>query len=148
MKKSLLAALVLVLGLTGSSCLIVDGSSEAPFDFNGVWSFALTGCQGQIANATITQRGADFVMVSAGPSETVVWLGTCDPWAGTFTATAAGTWGTWTFSGSATDWDAMAGSYAYLEYRAGECGGSFSARRIGYRAAEAPSGPGLERLAP
>jgi len=148
MKKTLLAVLVLVLGLSSSSCLIVDGSSDAPFDFNGVWSFALNGCQGQVANLTITQRGTSFVMVSEGPFETLVWLGSCDPWAGTFSATASGAWGTWTFSGGATGPDAMSGAYDYLEYRVGQCGGSFGAQRIAYRGVEAPPGPALQRHAP
>jgi len=144
MKKTLLAALVLVIGLAGSSCLIVDNTGDPVYDFNGVWSFALTGCQGQVGNITISQSGSNFLMVS----NDLGWSGSCDPYAATFSARADGAWGFWTFQGGATGPDTLAGSYHYLEYRVGECAGTFSAQRIAYREAEAPAGRAIERLAP
>jgi len=144
MKRTLLAALVLLVALSGSSCLIVDDTSGGPFDFNGVWSFALTNpyCQGQIGDITISQSGTNFLMVSSD----LGWVGTCDPWAGTFSAQAAGAWGTWTFQGNATGPDSIGGGYLYVEYRTGQCSGTFSAQRIAYREADAPAGRAIERL--
>jgi hypothetical protein len=143
MKKRLLAVLVLLVALSGASCLVVDGSTDPAFDFNGVWSFALTGCQGQVGNITISQSGSNLLMVS----NDLGWAGTCDPYSGTFAARAEGGWGYWTFQGGATGQDTLSGSYRYVEYRAGECTGSFTAQRISYREAGNPGGEPIGRLA-
>ena len=142
MKKLLLVTLiVLSMGLGG--CIVFDESSGPhDFDFNGFWDLALTGCQGQIAPAEIIQNGTAFTMLS-----TYRFDGACDPHAGEFVARTDGRWGYWTFSGEATGNDTMAGTYVFGEYGRGECVGTFTAQRTGYRAAgaAAPAGQGLQR---
>jgi hypothetical protein len=140
MKKVLQVSLLfLVLGLAG--CILVSDDHDDPgYDFNGIWRFALTGCQSQFADAEIFQSGTDFTMVSNYRFD-----GICDPYTGDFHARADEPWGYWEFWGRATGSDTLAGTYAYGEYRVGECTGSFSATRIGYRAAGALPGQGLSR---
>jgi len=131
--------LLLVTGLAG--CIIDSDDHHDPgYDFNGIWQFALTGCQSQFADAEIFQSGTIFTMVSNYRFD-----GFCDPYTADFSARTDGPWGYWVFAGSATGPDTMAGTYVYGEYRRGECSGTFSAVRVGYRAAGAVPGQGLNR---
>ena len=142
MKRMVQVSLLLVLLLGLAGCIwITDDSGDSGYNFNGDWSFALTNCQRQAAVVEIFQNGTDFNMVSGGYS----WFGGCDPFAATFSARTDGPWGFWTFTGGANGPDTMAGTYVYVEYRSGECTGTFTATRIGYRAADVPPGPGLIR---
>ena len=140
MKRLLqLTLVVLLLGLAG--CLFVSDDHDDPgYDFNGIWRFALTGCQSQFADAEIFQDGPNFTIVSSYRFD-----GVCDPYTGDFSARTDPPWGYWVFSGSATGPDTLAGVYVYGEYGIGECGGTFNATRIGYRAAGAAPGQGLSR---
>lgn len=137
MKRVLLVTLaVCLLGLGG--CIIIDDSSSSPdFDFNGFWKIALSGCQSQFADAEIFQAGNNFTMVS-----TYRFDGVCDPRSGDFTARTDGRWGYWSFSGRATGDNTMNGTYIYGVFGVGECTGSFSATRTGFRGAEAVAAPG------
>jgi hypothetical protein len=144
MRKAFLPILIALALFALPGCVIVDdqGHVEEGYDFNGVWSFAMTGCQRQVGNATIAQSGYNFVMTSTD----LGWTGSCDPFAATFTATAEGAWGFWTFHGAATGPDTMAGTYLYVERGYGECTGTFEAVRIAYRAADTAPGAPLARV--
>jgi hypothetical protein len=143
MRRLMLVALtVFSLGLGG--CLIVDdGGGSHEYDFNGFWDLALTGCQAQIAPAEIIQVGTAFTMLS-----TYRFDGVCDPFAGDFVARTDQRWGYWQFAGTATGDNTMAGTYVYGEFGHGECAGTFTAQRTGYRTAGAAPGlaGGLQRL--
>lgn len=142
MKRLLGLALLLPLLLGG--CIIWDPHNGADeFDFNGIWSLALTGCQAQTANAEIWQDGTAFTMYS-GPYQ---FFGNCDPFAATFAARAEGPWGYWDFAGGASDSNTLSGTYLYADFR-GECTGTFTANRIAFRGADLPAGPALERKQP
>jgi len=139
MKRVLRVSLLLLLvGLSG--CLFVSDDDDPGFDFNGIWRFALTGCQSQFADAEIIQSGSSFTMISGYRFD-----GLCDPYAGEFAARTEGPWGFWAFSGGATGPDELAGTYLYGEYGVGECAGTFSALRIGYRSAGVVPGQVLTR---
>ena len=139
MKRVLRVSLLLLLvGLSG--CLFVSDDDDPGFDFNGIWRFALTGCQSQFADAEIFQNGASLTIVSNYRFD-----GVCDPYTGDFSARTDPPWGYWVFSGSATGPDTLGGVYVYGEYGIGECSGTFDATRIGYRAAGAAPGQGLSR---
>lgn len=141
MRRVLLVALALfAVSLPG--CIIIDdGDLAGGFDFNGEWVLAMTGCQAQTGNVVIRQSGSSIAM----RTNALEWTGTCDPRLGTFTVTASGGWGSWTFQGSATSADTMRGSYLYVEYRRGECTGTFDASRVAFNAAAGTSRP-IERL--
>lgn len=144
MERFLRVTLVLVLLLGLGGCVVVtrEDSGTPAFDFNGIWSVSMTGCQFNSGNAQIFQTGSSFTMTSGD----LTWYGDCDPFNATFTATASGRWGSWTLNGGATDVDTLAGTYLYSEVRAGDCTGSFVAQRIAYRGATAPAGPALTRV--
>ncbi len=139
MRRRLALALLVPLLLGG--CIIWDPIDDVGgFDFNGIWSLALTGCQSQAANAEIWQDGPSLTMVS-GPYQ---FVGSCDPHNATFQARTDGYWGFWTFAGGATGSNTMTGTYVYADYR-GECTGHFTANRIAFRGADPSPGPSLER---
>ena len=140
MKRMVQVALLLVLMMGLAGCIWVHDDPGGPgFDFNGFWSFALTGCQSQFAEAEIVQNGPYLTMFS-----TYRFDGLCDPYSGEFDARTDQPWGTWTFSGRADGPETLAGTYYYADRRS-ECVGTFSAVRIGYRAADAPAGSRLSR---
>jgi len=141
MKRLLLVALiVLTMGLGGCIFVTDDGGGVPAFDFNGIWSMSLTGCQAQQANAEIVQVGTSFTMFSRFRFD-----GVCDPFAATFEARTDGPWGFWTFAGGATGPDTLSGTYLYAEFLTGECTGTFHMSRIGFRGADAAPGEGLVR---
>jgi hypothetical protein len=139
MKRTVLAVLVLLLAGLAGCVFESDDSYDPGFDFNGIWRFALTGCQSQFADSEIVQSGPNLTMFS-----TYRFDGLCDPYSGEFDIRTDQPWGFWAFSGRVTGPETLAGTYFYADRR-GECAGTFSAVRIEYRAADVPAGAGLSR---
>lgn len=141
MEKILRVALVVLLLGLGGCIIVAEDPGDPAYDFNGIWSVAMTGCQFNTGNAEIFQDGSSFTMVSGD----LAWYGSCDPYQAVFTAEASGRGFSWTINGGAIGDDTLSGTYLYREVRAGECTGSFTATRIAYRGAGLPAGAALKR---
>ncbi len=116
MKKLILVVLACALLASCSSSNNNSGSSGGGFNFDGTWSFRWD-ANGGTATLIVQQDGTSIRLYQ--PSQpSVVWLGTCDSDAGTFTAKYDVSTGYGEYVGQTASGDTMTGYYHVYYYGA------------------------------